>query len=297
MTAPLGTGVLHLAIALADVSAVQSVVPPKLELVWSAPDECPDGAELTSRVTRLLGDAVRSRITAATDVTRREGVYRARLRVTTSAGSGERILENSQCDTLADSVALVIAMSVSSSEDSLQDTRAEPSQRVALAVSAQGSALFGALSYPALGAGGALALEGLASLRFELRGAYFARQSKTFDGTTLGGRFGLVTFGAHACRLWTLGEFDLAPCIGAETYFVDATGFGGNVSHHEEATWWGPAAGLFGRMRLAKEFAAYVVADGVAPITRRRFVFSDVGELYRPAAVTLGLLAAVEVRF
>src|SRR5512143_3875954 len=150
MTAPFGTGVLHLAIAFADVSAVQGVAPPKLELVWSAPDECPDSAELTSRVSRLLGDAVRSNITAATDVMRTDGVYRARLRVTTSAGTGERILESSQCDTLADSVALVIALSASGSADALQDAHAEPSQRVALAVSAQGSALFGVLPHPAL---------------------------------------------------------------------------------------------------------------------------------------------------
>jgi hypothetical protein len=48
---------------------------------------------------------------------------------------------------------------------------------------------------------------------------------------------------------------------------------------------------------LAKAFAAYIVAEGVVPFTQRRFVFSDVGELHRTAAVTLGLLAAAEVRF
>lgn len=297
MTAPFGTGVLHLAIAFADVSAVQGVAPPKLELAWSAPDECPSSAELTSRVSRLLGDTMSSKITATTNVMRTAGVYRARLRVTTSAGSGERTLENADCDTLADSVALVIALSVSGSLDSRRDTHTEPGQRPSLAISAVGNTLFGALPQPALGAGGAIALEGLASLRFELRGAYYARQSTTFENTTLGGRFGLVTIGARACRLWTLGEVDFAPCIGAETYLVNATGFGGNVSRSQEVSWWGPALGLFGRLRVAKSFAVYIVADAVAPLTRRRFVFSDVGELYRPAAITLGLLAAAEVRF
>src|SRR5882672_2474030 len=101
---------------------------------------------------------------------RTAGLYRARLRVVTRAGSGERILENSQCDTLADSVALVIALSVSDSAGASQDVHPGPSPRLALAVSAQGSGVFGALPHPALGVGGAIALEGLASLRFELRG-------------------------------------------------------------------------------------------------------------------------------
>ena len=286
-----------MALAFADGSAVQGVAPPKLELVWSAPDECPNTAELTSRVNRLLGGVVRSKVTATTDVMHAAGVYRARLHVVTGAGSGERVLENSQCDTLADSVALVIAMSISDSGDVSQDAHPEPSQPLALAVAAQGSSLFGVLPQPAWGVGGAIAVEGLGSLRFELHGAYYARQSTTFDDPTLGGRFGLVTFGARACRLWTFGEVDFAPCLGAETYLVNATGFGGNVSRYQEATIWGLAAGLFGRVHLAKAFAAYIVAEGVVPFTQRRFVFSDVGELHRTAAVTLGLLAAAEVRF
>ncbi|HEX4337309.1 MAG TPA: hypothetical protein VH062_15440 [Polyangiaceae bacterium] len=297
MTAALVAGALHLALALADVSAVQGIAPPELELAWSAPDDCPDRAELTSRVNRLLGGVVKSRLTATTDVTRTAGVYRARLRVTTSAGSGERILESGQCDTLADSVALVIALSVSGGTDSSQNELAAPAERLALAVSAQGSWLFGGLPQPAAGVGGAIAIEGLVSLRFELRGAYYSRQSTTFAQSALGGRFGLVTFGARACRLWSLGTIDLAPCVGAESYFVSATGFGGTVSRHQEASFWGPAGGLFGRVRITKTFAVYVVADGVAGLPRRRFVFSDVGELYRSSAIALGLNAAVEVRF
>jgi len=48
---------------------------------------------------------------------------------------------------------------------------------------------------------------------------------------------------------------------------------------------------------MTRPFAVYLVADGVAPLYRRRFVFSDVGEVYRPSAVAVELLGAVEVRF
>jgi hypothetical protein len=240
---------------------------------------------------------LKSKLAATTDVTRTASVYRARLHVTTSAGSGERILENRQCDTLADSVALVIALSATGAADGPQNTRTALNERLALAISAEGSTLFGALSRPAVGIGGAIAVEGLVSLRFDLHGAYYARQSTTFDQSTLGGRFGLVTLGARACRLWFVGPVDVAPCVGAEGYLVTATGFGGTVSRHQQAGWWGPAVGLFGRWHTSKSFAVYMVADGVAPLARRRFVFSDVGELYRPSAIALGLLAAAEVRF
>jgi hypothetical protein len=280
------------------VFAVEGTAPPELEVEWTAPEGCPDSAEVTSRVSRLLGGVVKSKLTAVTDVMRTPGGYRARLRVTTPAGSGERVLDNSQCDILADSVAVVIALSASSSLDSLsvEDTQ-ERDGRLAFAASAQGSALFGVLSQPALGLGGGIAVEGLSSLRLELRGAYYFQQSATFDRSPLGGTFGLATFGARACRVWSFGAWDLSPCAGVEAYFVTANGFGGEVSRREDVSWWGPALGAFGRLRLSKTLAVYLVADGVAPLTRRRFVFSDVGELHRPSAVALELLVAPEVRF
>jgi hypothetical protein len=289
---------LHFAIALAGASAVHGAGPPEFELAWSAPDECPDRAELMSRVERLLGGVVKSKLTAEADVTHTDGVYRARLRVVSAEGSGERVLENEQCDLLTDSVALVIALSASPpAESQPDDARPEDTERLSVLASAEGDVVFGSLPHPAFGAGGAIGVEGLSSLRFELRGAYYGRQSATFDGDTLGARFGLVTFGARACRLWSFGAADLAPCIGAEAYLVTATGFGGAVSRHQETSWWGPAVGLFGRMRVTRSFAVYFAVDGTAQLTSRRFVFSDVGELYRPTAVALELLVAPEVRF
>jgi len=177
MTALFGAGALHVALGLGDISAMQVAAPPALHLAWTAPPECPDGTELTSRVHRLLGGGVKSQLTATTDVMLSGGVYRARLRLSTADGSGERLLESRQCDTLADSVALVIALSVSEASDSAQRAQGELTERLTLAASAQGNVLFGAVPDPAVGVGGALSVEGLASLRFELRVAYYARQS------------------------------------------------------------------------------------------------------------------------
>jgi hypothetical protein len=233
-------------------------------------------------------------LTAVTDVKRDADVYRARLRITSAAGFAERELENPRCDILSESVALVIALSAdpSSHEHDAAD------ERVALYVAPQASAQFGPLPNPALGIGAGVAVEGIESFGFALRVAYYAPQTTTFArDTTLGGHFNLLTAGLRGCRVWNLGAFDLAPCFGAEFYHVHASGFGGEHPRENEADWWGPTLGFFARLRIVKAFGIYLAADGVVPLSRRRFVFSDVGQLHRASAVALEVLVAPEVRF
>jgi hypothetical protein len=270
-----------------------------LAVDWNAPPECPAQAELVSRVSRLLGGAVKSNLTAATDVTRAGGVYHARLRVTSAAGFGERTLENTRCEILTDSVALIIALSAApASGQQSESTTSESGEGLDLSISAHATGVFGPLPQMARGVGGALAVEGFAALRFELSGTYYARQSTTFPQTTLGGRFDLMRFGARGCRLWSFNVFTLGPCIGAEIYYIQGSGFGGMSKSDGESLVWGPAVGVFGRLRLLKVFALYLAADGVAPVSRRRFVFSDViGPLHRPSAVAFQVFIAPEVRF
>jgi hypothetical protein len=290
---------LHVAVALLWGAIAQGVAASELALEWSAPTDCPGRDELEARVSRLVGGAVKSNLTAATDVTRTADAYRAHLRIISAAGFGERVLENRRCELLTDSVALVIALSATSSPDSANDNgmRDEPSEGVTLAGSAHASVLSGTLPNPAFGIGAGVSMEGLAALRFELRGSYYFRQSKTFDNSVVGGSFGLIAFGARGCRVWSFGAWELGPCVGAQVYHVAATGFGGEVVRHGDATWGGPALGVFGRLRIVKAFAIYVAADGVVALARRSFVFSDVGELHRASALALQLLVAPEVRF
>ena len=269
----------------------------ELSIAWSAPKECPDRAQLAARVERLVGGAVRSPLNASAEVTHTEQAYRASVRVSGPSGVGERNLESAQCELLADSVALVIALSTTSADIQLPDRRSAPTQRPKLGLSAQASALFGVLPNPALGIGAGFGVDASHGLRFELRGSYFAKQSVTFDQDSLGGDFKLVSFAARGCRAWELAAFDLAPCVGADVYYITASGFGGEVSLDQAATWWGPALGLFARWRLHEAFAIYVAVEAVVPITSQRFVFADVGELHSAAVVATQLILAPEVRF
>jgi hypothetical protein len=297
--ARLGTSALHVCCLLLWLGTARSVSASELAIDWRAPPECPDQAELVSRVSRLLGGVVKSNLTAATDVTRAGDAYRARLRITSSAGFGERTLENTRCEILTDSVALVIALSAAPSPGLKSDGEtAQGGEDLALAVSAHGTAVSGPLPRVAVGVGGALAVEALSALRFELSGTYYGGQSKAFDQTTLGGNFNLLRFGARGCRIWSFGAFAFGPCLGAEIYYLTASGFGGVAKHDGEAIVWGPALGVFGRLRLLTAFAIYLAADGVAPVSRRVFVFSDVvGPLHRTSAVAFQLFIAPEVRF
>lgn len=291
-TAGPGARALQFVFALSWLIAARSTAS-ELAIDWTAPLGCPSRDELTSRVAQLIGGAVRSDLIAATEVTHAADGYRALVRVERAAGAGERVLENARCDVLMESVALVLAMSTL-----MPEQHSDEDARHAFVASAHGAALFGPLPKPALGVGAALGLDIQKSFRVEIRGTYYLSQSATFDqDDTLGGAFRLYRFAARGCRLFNVGIVELGPCLGADVAHLRANGFGGITSYDRKSTWWAPAGSLFGRVRFAKSFSVYLVAEGIAPLSRRAFVFSDVGALYRPWPLALQLLIAPEARF
>lgn len=235
---------------------------------------------------------MQSNLRAVTDVTRTPSGYRARLRTSSATGSGERVLEHTRCDLLADSVAVVIALAMTTKDEAREDEGVQ----LGLAASAHASTLIGVLPKPTFGVGAALALEAPA-LRFELRGTFHVPQSTTFADSTLGARFSALSIAARGCWVSLIGAFDVGPCAGVDVQHVSASGFGGEVGQSGHANSWGPVLGAFGRLRFGKSFGLVVVAEGAIPLYRRRFVFEDVGVLHRASIVVAQLLVAPEVRF
>lgn len=289
--------ILHVGLACLCLCTARDVAASELIVEWTAPPECPDHGDIVSSVERSLGDPANVNLTATATVTRTAGIFRASVAITSSAGHGERILENTRCELLAESVALVIALSAPHFADAGEHAHDSPHDGLSPALSAHATAVTGLLPRLALGAGGTLALEGFAALRLELGGSYYAQQSSTFDEMSIGGHLGLLGIGLRACRIWTLGAFELAPCLGARFHRIAGMGFGGMVSLDGASLVWGPALGMFSRVRLLQRLALYLSADAVAAVSRRPFVFSDVGVLHRPAAVAFQLFVAPEVRF
>jgi hypothetical protein len=240
---------------------------------------------------------VAANLTATADVTQSATKFRAWVRFTSSSGFAERVLENTRCEILADSVALVIALAANASSSPRQRADDEQAHELALALSAHGTVVTGPLPQVAFGGGVALALEGIAALRLELSGSYYAPQSITFDQTNVGASFRLLRFGARGCGVWVIGAFDIAPCLGAQLFRIEGTGFGGQAYRSGATFMWGPALGVFSRLRLLPRFALYVAADGFVPVARQRFVYSDAGKLHRPAALGFQLFVGPEVRF
>jgi hypothetical protein len=285
--------VLYVCLTFLCVCSTRSVAASELVIEWTAPPDCPDQDDFVSRVERSLGAGVKANLTAKAHVTEIAGTFHAKLRISSSAGYGERVLENTRCEILADSVALVVAMSASRSGEMLDDEQ----ERFALALSAHGTAIIGPLPKIALGVGGALAIEAFA-FRLELSGTYYAPpQSSTFDSAPAGAEFKLLRFSARACRVWKFGAFELAPCLGAQFFRIDASAFGGEEYLDASSLVWGPSVGVFGRLRVWGPLSVFLEADGFAPVSRQRFVYSDLGPLHRPSAVGGQLFIAPEVQF
>jgi hypothetical protein len=242
---------------------------------------------MTNRVARALGDVTpRAPLNAAVRVTRAANGYRAALRIQ----DAQRTLENAQCDVLADSVALVIALSASDN--------GSPSQtHLVLAVAALGSTVIGPLPKPAFGAGMSAALEGALSLRWEISGSYYAAQSLSYDQLRVGADFRMFRVAARGCRVWSLGDVDLAPCLGVVVYGTYARGFGGTLQSSAVSYVWGPELSLLLRLRIARHFALQLSTGVSLAVGRQRFSYKDLGPLHQPALLPYQLLIAPEVLF
>jgi hypothetical protein len=282
------TRALCLALVWSLASFAQPAQAAELRITSTAPAECSSVRDLKARVMTLIGSVPQSDVFATVEVIRSSEVYRAQVTLRGSSGIGSRRLEDPRCDVLVDSVAVLIALSIPSPDSS------GPS----LVLRAEGGISYGVLPRTAAGGGASLALEGLSSFRLELHGAYYVPQSTTFDLTALGGRFQLFTVGACICHLWSFGSVQWGPCVGAQVHHISASGFGGEIQRPGSTAWWGPSAGLFARLQLLPVFGISVAIEGVVPMTRPEFIFTDLmSPLHRVGAVEVQASVGPEVRF
>lgn len=246
---------------------------------------------MLKRVAAVVGDdALPADLRVTGDVTQTETGYRAQLRIQAGGNTGLRTLDHSQCDILADSTALVIALSANRTE-------APARAQLLLSVAPHASIVHGVLPRPAFGAGVGVAVEGWASLRWELNGSYYAGQTATYEGLSIGADFRLLRVAARGCRVWSLGRGDLAPCIGAELYRIEGAGFGGQVQRNGGAFVWGPALSVLLRLRIWRSLNVQLSAGANIAVSRQRFIYGDLGLLHRPDALAYQVLLAPEVLF
>ncbi len=284
------TRALCLALVWSLAGPAQRAHAAELRIDWTAPPECVSARDLRARIFQLVGSVPHSSLLATVEVTQPAQNYSAHVVLRGASGFGERVLEDASCDVLAENVAMVIALSVPGPAN-------QAGRGLSLALWPEAQLLLGTLPLTAAGAGAAVAIEGLGSFRFELHGAYYVPQSSTFEQTAFGGEFQLYTIGACVCRLWSFGKLHLGPCLGAEVQHVSASGFGGATQQPGSTSWWGPSFRWFARAQLWPVFGINIAVEGVVPMVRPQFTYSDFQVLHRVGPVALQVSLGPEVRF
>jgi hypothetical protein len=289
-----------------------------VDVVWSAPRDCPTSAELRERVTtRVPGDAVvraRGRVEHIADH------WALALEIETASSRGERALEAPTCDALASSAAVVIAMSVAppavapapAPSPMLVPTPAPASDRVTPAmpdraapdesrprflVRGHGIGDSGTLPATAFGGGLAFGVRIVPDIIVEAGANLFASQDGTVGGTPArGASFTLMAAGVRAC--WALTRrIELAPCLGVEVERLSAAGFGAVKTADASAVTWSPEGTLALRVPIAGPLSLRAGLAALVPMSRQSFVINAAGTVHRPELVAFRAWLGPEVRF
>ncbi len=236
---------------------------------------------------------------------------------------GQRSIEASTCQSVADATALIIALIIDPDAVAAQaqlpkgkmvpakpalgpPPPAPPTQvatvrqplDVLASIYAQGR--IGALPKADVGMGFGAGLVGR-RWRMELQGtyglrrdqvAYLASQQNTY------GRFSIFTGALAACL--NLGSTALAfgPCAITEAGFVSVDGYGATHRFSQRAPWAALGAGGYLSFAVGRHLLALLQADAMVPVWRPEYVFRDLpGVVYQAPAVGGRLLVGVAWRF
>jgi hypothetical protein len=235
--------------------------------------------------------------------------WTVRLRTRRGMTTGEREIEATTCNGVAEATSLLLALalvppSTAGPEDEpavaapreQRDARAPRSSRDSSHALALGASVAGdAWTLPSTTMGGSLTLAWTPGrARVELDARRWASQSQTLSTSDSGARFSMTTLGARAC--WAAvraGRFDLSPCVGADVFLVAAPGYGANTNYAASADWAALNAGALARLSLVPWLALRAMVDGAVPLARPTFVVQNEGALHR--ASTLGAAASLGV--
>ena len=86
--------------------------PVEVELVWEAPEGCPAADELRQRVARLTTGSATATVEGLAHVAETPEGFTARLELRTAWATSTRTLEAERCSSLADAVALLVAIAI-----------------------------------------------------------------------------------------------------------------------------------------------------------------------------------------
>ncbi|MEM6996949.1 MAG: hypothetical protein AAF721_40980 [Myxococcota bacterium] len=327
---------LLLAVAPATTGSPEAASP-ELELTWSAPQPCPDAQSVQDRVVQLLrrplADAgelgtltVNGRASAEGDG------WSLALTIGTDAGARTRTLTGPSCDTLAETVALLTAISLDPGVDpsaplpptpprepeapppkdappERAPTKPEattptevvppPDPRHRAAIFVGGSGAVGVTPLVAPGVTAAAALmwpHARLQLRFD---HWFARTVDAPDGADAAASISMTTGGIRGCAVPTVGIADFPVCAGV--LGGQMRGRGQRLASRVDARLpfvgfdIGPAVGI--APKAMRGIVAFVLAvDIVVPVLRPGFIVDDLGLVSRIFPVVGRATLGIEIR-
>jgi hypothetical protein len=298
------------ALLTSSTALARTPPPPRLELDWDAPQECPDREAARGAIEAALGtktetDDMPGPAVVRVKVTQSEsGRYAADIWMYDATGSGERSFEGADCAQVTQAAALIVAFALKDQDTDAATKRAQPAADHGAAASAApaddhpnlalGARVAGDVgSLPQADAGLALVLEVWhGRLSAELAGsAWLPRTTSTGPlPPGSGGEFTLYTGAVRGCfaltsdvsRTWNLG-----PCAGAEAGMIAGSGVGTSISpQHSAHGFWG--AGLFGfslRYLGALPLVFGILTELGVPIHRAEWQVDDLGRVFQPSVV------------
>lgn len=273
-----------------------------LRLVWDAPAECP---ALASVRAAAIQDAVPGARTleAEAAVVQTERGWRVTLRTRRGEERGERTIEASSCEGVADATAVVlglalvdlpppsapIAPSASDAPDGAT-VRRSPLLAVGLGLGAEPSLL------PAAAFGASLSVAWTPGRwRLEADARRWTSASGTVSGSAAGARFTLTSLGARVCFAALPGAFSLGPCVGADAELASARGFGADANYDRSRAWPALTGGVLARLAVTRWLALRARPEAVVPLSRPSFVVANDGEVHRPPAIGIAATIGAEL--
>ena len=276
---------------------------------WEAPPSCPTEAAVRAAARQWLpeGDVDLSTIHVVARVARHAAGFALDLSFESKSGSGHETLVAARCQTLADVVALKVALAADPVA-TLESAEAQPEEgtgrrRRARVPIRYGVRLAGGVGFgPLPGAGPAAALLGSIiwqSARLELGAGYwFPKTAHFIEIPTIGADLSLAAAMLRACATPRLGSVELPACAGLEIGDMRGTGFGVDTVRTADRVWIAVVLGPAAAIPLTNQVFLWLEADAVLALMRPDgYGIRNLGTLYRPEIGAARVWAGLEVRF
>ena len=302
---------------------------PMLELDWSAPSECPDGAHVKARVEALVGADVHATrpLQARGQVTEAADASGYRLMLVVRRAAAERTMADADCARLAEAAALILALDIE--EIAQADAPTEPLPPVPPDVPTRTSEAAAPRRPPrtamtpapparerlSLSAGARVVLDhgslprttgGLAVVAGAAHGRatveqHAARIARQLAGGPPGGcrpaDGDLATAGARACLRHLVETTAVRACAGAELGRMGTRGIG-IAQPGSSAALWGAASLTFEARPFQLRPVSPVIGMTVGhPFTAPDALILGFGTVFEPPIVYLRTHLGLELRF